>query len=102
MDILLLFVIVGVVILIASMVRGKKVVRLSEEGKLIKRDGAYWEEKQIFELEAPYEAVSAAVKSTDYSDCAVNITHNYDGKMRSSSSRVTDGMLPLYTLEQLI
>ncbi len=54
--------------------------KLLQEGKIIKRKAGFWEENQIFELDAPYEAVVAANREVDYTGSASNISYNFDGK----------------------
>jgi hypothetical protein len=54
--------------------------KLLQEGKIINRKSGFWEEKQFFELNAPYEAVLAAARNVDYTGTAADITYNFDGK----------------------
>lgn len=43
----------------------QKAHKASREGNIIKRSSSFWEEVQLFELNAPYEAVVEGVKHSD-------------------------------------
>lgn len=53
---------------------------LIQEGKIIKRNKSFWEEKEIFEMDAPYEAVLAAARNIDYKSTETSADYNYGGK----------------------
>lgn len=80
MGIFLAFLIGGVIIFLILLSNVQKSNKLKSEGKIIDRKAGFWEEKQIFELDAPYEEVLEAVKRTDYTGCAVEIQFNFGGK----------------------
>ena len=75
-------IIAGVIIYARVTHRIDKAKKLKSEGKIIDRSRLFWEEEEIFELDAPYEEVAEGVKQTDYSDCAVDIYYNIDGKKK--------------------
>ncbi|MBR3200934.1 MAG: hypothetical protein IKG17_06325 [Mogibacterium sp.] len=74
----------------AYYLKNREKTGLLQEGKIIERNKSFWEDKQIFELDAPYEAVVAAAKNVNYAGNAVEVTYNFDGKkiifFRSSHS----------------
>ena len=75
-------ILLGVLTLIGlQIIVEKRNKRLTEEGKIIDREGSFWEKAEIFTLiGGEYEKVSNLIKTADYSECSVTIYPNYEKK----------------------
>ena len=69
-------VIFGIAIAVGS-ARNKE---LMEEGKIIQRNYAFWENMETFSTGIPYAAVLNAIRGTDYSDLKTDIYPNVNGQ----------------------
>ena len=70
------------IIVIAVIVNVNKTKQLKNEGKIIQRQSAFWENAEIFTTCATYEQVKSAVKSSSYSESSVTIEYDLGGQNR--------------------
>lgn len=83
MDKSLVMCIIGsvLIIVVAQIIAEKRNKRLMEEGKIIDREGSFWEKAEIFTLiGGEYEKVGNLIKTADYSECPVTLYPNYENK----------------------
>ena len=57
----------------------RKMKAWSAKGILIQRDGAFWEDGEYLSTKASWQEILDAIVRTDFSDCGVEITPNYEG-----------------------
>lgn len=73
-----------VVIVIAVVIAGTKSFntskRLAEDGKIAPRQGAFYEEAELFTTTATYEGICEKIKSVDLSDTKASIQYDFEGQ----------------------
>lgn len=76
--VLMILLIAGIIVavVVIGQKRGKK---LLAEGKIVKRQGSFWEYSELFTTTATYEQIVDAVKQTDFSDCQATAEY-YDAE----------------------
>jgi len=79
--------VIGIIVLVGAAYFGtQRNKRLIEEGKMLDRDGTFYEKKELFITTSGYDAVMDALKNADYSDAGASVYQSEDNSLLFKSS----------------
>lgn len=70
---------VVILVIIVGMKQFGDTKKLAEDGKIIQRDGQFFQEKEIFKTDATYEEIRKTIAKIDFSDAKAAVTPDFEG-----------------------